>query len=254
MVAIANGWASIVGYMPGSLPDISLLCARRVSFYAILVCESAPSWATKGPKACVWPTQSTNTCHQPSPMVPIANGWASIVGYMPGSLPDISLLCARRVSFYAILVCESAPSWATKGPKACVWPTQSTNTCHQPSPMVPIANGWASIVGYMPGSLPDISLLCARRVSFYAILVCESAPSWATKGPKACVWPTHTTNTCQQPSPMCPIANGWASIVGYMPGSLPDISLLCTRRVSNFVILVRESAPSQDTRVPKARV
>src|SRR5210317_702168 len=69
-------------------------------------------------------------------------------GYMYGSLLDISLLvCVRRVSLFAILVCESAPSRATEVPEACVWPTQSIAKRHQPSHMVPIANGWASIGG-----------------------------------------------------------------------------------------------------------
>src|SRR5210317_2174857 len=75
----------------------------------------------KVPKACVWPPQSIAKCHQPSHMVPIANGWASIVGYMPGSLPYISLLCPRRVSNVVILVCESAPSQDTQSAQgACL--------------------------------------------------------------------------------------------------------------------------------------
>ena len=134
------------------------------------------------PRACVFgqsnPLPSVMNPHIWSQ--PIANGWASIAGYKPASLPDISLLCLGRVSFFAILVCEAAPSWATEVPKACVWPVQSIAKCHEPSHMVPIANGWASIAGYMAASLPNISLLCGSRVLIFAILVCESDPSWAT--------------------------------------------------------------------------
>src|SRR5210317_457428 len=69
--------------------------------------------------------------------------------------------------FFVILVGEAAPSWAMEVPKACVWPTLSIAKCHEPSHMVPIANEWASIVGYMPGSLPNISLfLCQEGLSF----------------------------------------------------------------------------------------
>src|SRR6056300_187984 len=74
-----------------------------------------------------------------------------------------AFFCVRRVWFFAILVGEAAPSWAMEVPKACVWPTQSIAKCHEPSHMVPIANEWASVVGYMPGSLPNISLLLCQE-------------------------------------------------------------------------------------------
>src|SRR5210317_187649 len=61
----------------------------------------------------------------------------------------------------------SGPFWvlrrhspSTYAPMACVWPSECDVGGHVRSHIVPMADGWALIAGYMPASLPCSGFLC----------------------------------------------------------------------------------------------
>src|SRR6056300_380189 len=64
-----------------------------------------------------------------------------------------------------------------EAPRPDVWPTQFMAQGPQPSHMVPKANGWALVAGYMPASPPLTCVLCLGSLAILAFLSAISPTS-----------------------------------------------------------------------------
>src|SRR5210317_1401668 len=93
----------------------------------------------------------------------------TFLAYMPASPPHRSVLVSGQSHFRQFLS-KTDPAVAACAPKACVGATQFLVGCHQPSHMVPMANGWANFLGLHASFASTQVRLWLRSVSFLTIL------------------------------------------------------------------------------------